>query len=508
METGGSPNLTTVDAGASDDAKDPLGAREAPHNTDAEQALLGAILLRNEAGLRVSEFLEPMHFFEPVHGRIYDAAMKIIERGQVATPVTLHAFFERDESLADVGGDTYLGRLAGEAVTIINAVDYGRVIYDCYLRRKLIDIGEDVVNVAYDPTVEETPTGQIESAEQALFQLAESGTHEGGFLAFRNSVTSAIQRIETAFKSEARLVGVSTGLADLDKILGGLQRSDLIVLAGRPSMGKTALATNIAFHAARTLRRETAGAGGTRPVVDGAVVGFFSLEMAADQLVTRILAEVSEVPSNQLRQGQISNEKFHRVVDASNEINSAPFFIDDTPALSIAALRTRARRLKRQHDLGLVVVDYLQLVRPAGRSSIEYRVQEVSQITQGLKALAKELDVPVLALSQLSRAVEQRDDKRPLLSDLRDSGSIEQDADVVLFIYREEYYLFRQQPKEGTPEHDQWQTDMDRVLNKAEIIVGKQRHGPTGSVDLFFRPEYTKFGNMERPSHATPAPPL
>lgn len=496
-----------VEGGHEDGPDGPLGYREAPHNTEAEQSLLGAILVKNEAAQRVSEFLEPQHFFEPVHGRIYDAALKIIERGQIATPVTLKSYFERDQALADVGGDTYLARLAGAAVTIINAEDYGRVIYDCFLRRELIAIGEDVVNVAYEPAVDEPAVGQIEVAEQALFQLAESGSHQGGFQSFANSITGAIERIEGAYQSDSRLVGVSTGLMDLDRVLGGLQRSDLVILAGRPSMGKTALATNIAFHAAKSFRQETDETGAAT-TVDGAVVGFFSLEMAADQLATRILAEVSEIPSQKLLRGELSNDQFVKVASASKEIQRIPFFIDDTPALSIAALRTRARRLKRQHGLGLIVIDYLQLLRPAGKSSMEHRVQEISQITQALKALAKDLDVPVLALSQLSRAVEQRDDKRPLLSDLRESGSIEQDADVVLFIYRDEYYRERREPEEkGTEEYFNWQKKMEEVHNIAEVIVGKQRHGPTGKTELFFRPEFTKFGNKERADHMPdPAP--
>ena len=496
-----------VDGDQNDGSNDALDYREAPHNTEAEQALLGAILVKNEAALKVSEFLEPEHFFEPVHGRIYDAAMQIIERGQHATPVTLKSYFERDEALADVGSDAYLARLAGAAVTVINAEDYGRVIYDCFLRRELITVGEDVVNTAYEPAVDEPAMGQIEAAESALFRLAEAGGHEGGFQKFSDSIVNAIDRIQIAYQSDSRLVGVSTGLTDLDRMLGGLQRSDLVILAGRPSMGKTALATNIAFHAAKSFRQETDENDNTK-TVEGAVVGFFSLEMAADQLASRILAEVSQISSEKLQRGELTNDQFTRVATASKQIQKLPFFIDDTPALSVAALRTRARRLKRQHGLGLIVVDYLQLVRPAGKSSLEHRVQEVSQITQALKALAKELDVPVLALSQLSRAVEQREDKRPLLSDLRESGSIEQDADVVMFIYRDEYYRERREPEEkGTEEYFNWQKKMEEVHNVAEIIIGKQRHGPTGKTELFFRPEFTKFGNKERTDHIPePAP--
>ncbi len=477
------------------------GFREQPHNLEAEQALLGAILVNNEAMHKVAGFLTAEHFHEPIHGKIFEHAMTVIERGQHATPVTLKTYFERDEALSEVGGATYLIKLAGSAVGIINAEDYGRAIYECFLRRQLISIGEDMVNTAYDAKVDAPPVHQIETAEQHLFRLAEQGRPEGGFKPFRDTLTKAIEAIESAFKSDARLVGVSTGLVDLDKMLGGMHRSDLIVLAGRPSMGKTALATNLAYYAAKVKAQVEAG---EPDAVGGAAVGFFSLEMSAEQLAARILAEATGIDSEKLRRGKLTNDDFLSVVRATEELGRLPFFIDDTPALSIAALRTRARRLKRQHGLGLVVIDYLQLIRPVGgRSSPDHRVQEISEITQSLKALAKELDVPVLVLSQLSRAPEQRDDKRPLLSDLRESGSIEQDADVVMFIYRDEYYLARQEPRLDTPEHEKWQQDMESVHNVAEVIIGKQRHGPVGKVELQFQPEFTKFSNLEREGRAS-----
>ena len=472
------------------------GFREQPYNLEAEQALLGAILVNNEALHKVAGFLVAEHFYEPIHGKIFEHAMTVIERAQHATPVTLKTYFERDEALSEVGGANYLVKLAGSAVGIINAEDYGRAIYDCFLRRQLIVIGEDMVNTAYDAKVDAPPVGQIELAEQSLFQLAEQGRPEGGFKPFRDTLTKAIEGIESAFRSDARLIGVSTGLVDLDAKLGGLHRSDLVILAGRPSMGKTALATNIAYYAA-TVRAQVEA--GEDDAVGGAAVAFFSLEMSAEQLASRILSEATGIDSEKLRRGKMSRDEFDRVVLATQELSRLPFFIDDTPALSIAALRTRARRLKRQHGLGLVVIDYLQLVRPVGgRSSPDHRVQEVSEITQSLKALAKELDVPVLVLSQLSRAPEQRDDKRPLLSDLRESGSIEQDADVVMFIYREEYYLARQEPRLDTAEHEKWKQDMEGVHNVAEVIIGKQRHGPVGKVELQFQPEFTKFSNLQR----------
>ena len=474
---------------------------ELPHNFDAEQALLGAILINNDAYNRVSEFLEPDHFYDPVHGRIFAACRTLIERHQVANPVTLKPLFEADDALADVGGAKYLARLAANAVTVINAGDYGRTVFDLHLRRRLIQLSLEIRDNAFDPDLDSDATRQIEAVEQQLFDLATTGEYEGGFRSFTDVLTRAIEIAEAAYKREGRLVGTATGFTDLDKLLGGLQNSDLVILAGRPSMGKTALATNIAYNAARASRTETDESGQTK-VVDGAVVGFFSLEMSAEQLATRILSEASRVGSDKIRKGDLSNADFQRVVEANQELAQIPFFIDDTPALSVAQLRTRARRLKRQHNLSMVVVDYLQLLRSSSVRATDNRVQEISDITRGLKALAKELDLPVLALSQLSRAVEQREDKRPQLSDLRESGSIEQDADVVAFIYRPEYYLSRQEPEQpGTEEYEKWQIRMEEVHNIAEVIIGKQRHGPTGTVKLHFEGELTRFTNYTPDDH-------
>ena len=484
------------------DADDPV-FRSLPHNIEAEQALLGAILVNNEAYHRAAGFLLAEHFFEPVHTRIYEAAATLVERVHLATPITLKQYFENDDALADVGGSQYLARLAGAAVTIINAEDYGRVIRDLALRRQLIGVGEDMVNTAYDSTVDEPAVVQIEQSEHRLFNLVEHGRHEGGFVPFNAALSAAVDMAESAHRRTGKTVGVATGFRDLDAKLGGLHRSDLIIVAGRPSMGKTALATNIALNAASEYKVET-DEDGQRHVVDGAAVGFFSLEMAAEQIATRILAEASGIPSEKVRRGQLSDDDFVKLVPAAQKLEHIPFFIDDTPALTIAALRTRARRLKRQHGLGLLIVDYLQLLSPMGRH--DSRVLEVSEITRGLKALAKELAVPVVAVSQLSRAVEQRENKRPLLSDLRESGAIEQDADVVMFIYREEYYLVGRQPDMGTDEHLKWQTRMDEVLGLAEIIIGKQRHGPTGVVELQFEGETTRFHDLARKTHLPDTP--
>jgi replicative DNA helicase len=482
--------------------------RTPPHNIEAEQALLGAILVNNAAYHRVSEFLLAEHFAEGVHGRIFQAIARLIERGQIANPVTLKNLFDQDGALAEIGGAQYLARLAASVATIINAEDYGRAIHDLYLRRQLITIGEDAVNDAHTHDLDRDARQQIETIEKRLFDLATAGTFEGGFRPFGAALTEAIEMAEQAFKRSGKTAGVATHFTDLDKLLGGLHHSDLVVLAGRPSMGKTALATNIGFNAARAYRG-IRQADGRVVAEDGAVVGFFSLEMSAEQLATRILAEEAQVPSDRIRRGDISHGDFDRFVQASQQLASVPFFVDDTPALTIAALRTRARRLMRQQGLGLIIVDYLQLLRGVLDTREQNRVQEISEITRGLKALAKELNVPVLALSQLSRAVEQREDKRPMLSDLRESGTIEQDADVVMFVFREEYYLSRAEPARRPEESDdkfneryaRWQERLEQVHGTGEVIIAKQRHGPIGRVTLRFDGETTRFDNFVASDH-------
>ncbi|HEX3862010.1 MAG TPA: replicative DNA helicase [Stellaceae bacterium] len=476
-----------------------------PANTEAEQALLGAILINNTAHGRVAEFLAAEHFSNAVHGRIFAAIGKLIERGQIANPITLKNLFDQDGALAEIGGAQYLARLAESAVTIINTEHYGRTILDLHLRRELITIGQDVVTEAFRHDLDDPAPGQIERAESKLFELATFGQAEGGFRPFTAALADAITLAQAAFKRDGKTVGVATEFVDLDKKLGGLHPSDLVILAGRPSMGKTALATNIAFNAAKAYRA-IRGTDGRMTAEDGAVIGFFSLEMSAEQLATRILAEESGVSSDRIRRGEVKREDFDKFVAASQRLAAVPLYIDDTPALSVAALRTRARRLKRQHGLGMIVIDYLQLMRPAptGGRAVENRVQEISEITRGLKAIAKELEVPVLALSQLSRAVEQREDKRPLLSDLRESGSIEQDSDVVMFIFREEYYLSRGEPTRRPEEtedkyndrYDRWKERCEATYGTAEVIIAKQRHGPIGTVRLHFEAETTKFENF------------
>lgn len=472
--------------------------RAIPQNLEAEQGLLGTLLVDNRAYERIGDLLHPEFFFAPAHQRIYAAIRTLIDRGQTASPVTLKSYFEKDQDLEQVGGTVYLADLAGSSMGIVNVEDYARTIYDLHLRRELISFGTDVVNESYTHDIDRSAEDTIESAEARLFSLAETGTSGSSFLTLRDSIVKAIELAEVAFNSKGQVTGVTTGLKDIDEKMGGFQKSDLLILAGRPSMGKTALATNIAFNAAKTY----ATSGGK----EGAIVAFFSLEMSHDQLTTRILAEQSGISSDSIRKGNITEIQFREFAKAAHTLSHVPLYIDDTPALSISAIRTRARRLKRRHGLGMIVVDYLQLLRGTGsRQAESNRVLEISEITRGLKALAKELQVPVLALSQLSRAVEQRDDKRPMLSDLRESGSIEQDADVVMFVYREEYYLSRDIPTQRDSESSEkyneryasWAERLQKSANIAEVVVAKQRHGPIGIVKLFFDPSLTHFADLD-----------
>ncbi|HEY0442295.1 MAG TPA: replicative DNA helicase [Xanthobacteraceae bacterium] len=469
--------------------------RAPPHNIEAEQALLGAVLVNNEAFYRVSDFLEPTHFHEPLHQKIFELAGSLIRAGKVATPVTMKTFLPADLDVAGLTGSQYLARLAAEATTVINAADYGRTIYDLAIRRSLIGIGEDMVNVAYDAPVDFAPQEQIEDAERKLFELAETGRYDGGFQRFAAALTTAVDMAAKAYQRDGKLSGLATGLADLDRMMGGLQHSDLVILAGRPGMGKTALATNLAYNVARAWQGEVQPDGRVA-TVNGGIVGFFSLEMSAEQLATRIISEQTEIPSYRIRRGEIDPNDFDRIVAVTREMEDMRLYIDETGGLSIAQLAARARRLKRQRGLDLLVIDYLQLLQGSSNRAAQGRVQEITEITTNLKALAKELAVPVLALSQLSRQVESRDDKRPQLSDLRESGSIEQDADVVMFVFREEYYLKNKEPRAGTEEYFKWQTEMEAVHGKAEVIIGKQRHGPTGTVALQFDANVTRFSNL------------
>ncbi|MFD3189332.1 replicative DNA helicase [Sedimentitalea sp. HM32M-2] len=485
--------ITSIDAGTTD----PQIADVMPHSVEAEQQLLGAILTNNDVYDKVAAIIGAQHFYDPVHARIYEIAAARIAKNALASPVTLKAFMEDDEGLKELGGPAYLARLAGAAISAFAVRDYAQMIYDLAIRRELIGLGRDISDKAARVDISSEPKEQIVEAEQQLYKLSEQGQTESGFQSFLRAVTDAVNVANAAYQREGGLAGVSTGLVDMDKKLGGLHRSDLLILAGRPSMGKTSLATNIAFNVAKAYRRGQLP-DGTEGTVDGGVVGFYSLEMSAEQLAARILSEASEVPSEQIRRGDMTEAEFRRFVDAAKSLEACPLFIDDTPALPISQLAARARRLKRTHGLDVLIIDYLQLVRGTGKS--ENRVNEISEITMGLKAIAKELDIPVIALSQLSRQVEAREDKRPQLSDLRESGSIEQDADVVMFVFREEYYVEREKPSDDKlDEMAAWQERMERLHGKAEVVIGKQRHGPIGTVELSFEGRFTRFGNLVKP---------
>ncbi|MCJ7420670.1 replicative DNA helicase [Sphingomicrobium astaxanthinifaciens] len=473
--------------GSGDEAQQVL-----PANVEAEAALLGALMIDNRLVEDVQMRLRPEHFFEPLHARIYEQILRLTDRNMIATPVTLKPLFEADEAMKEVGGPAYLAKLTGSGASVIGARDFAAQIYDLALLRALVGVGRDMVEGALDTSDDVAPLDQVEAAETALYRVAEEGGAEGKAKSFGDASKLALDMAEKALNSGGHLSGVTTGIEGINAKIGGMHKSDLIILAGRPGMGKTSLATNIAFAAAqRWIQDERDGIEEKKRV--GAPVVFFSLEMSADQLATRILAEQSGISGENLRMGKISKTEFQSLARAASDLASLPLYIDDTPGLTIAAMRTRARRLKRQKGIGAVVVDYLQLLSGSGRNSSDNRVQEISEISRGLKQLAKELDVPVLALSQLSRAVEQREDKRPLLSDLRESGSIEQDADMVWFVFRPDYYVAMKQPSEDHPDFAMWQEEMERVYGTAELIVAKQRHGATGRVKMLFDSKTTRF---------------
>ena len=459
--------------------------KELPNNIEAEQAVIGSILVSNDIFDDVSIIIDNKKFYDPVHQKIFAAIENLISKGMLANPITLKNYFENDNSLAELEGHEYLVKLTKFSTTIRQAIEYSKIVYDMHIRRELIKISETMTENASNKILDLPGNKIIEDSERLLFDLAEKGSFNTSFIKFDQALNYTIEMASNAFKNEEGIVGVPTGLTDLDDRLGGMHNSDLLIIAGRPSMGKTALATNIAFHAAKKLQEK-----GTK-----SSIAFFSLEMSSEQLSTRILAEQSRIKSNDIRRGRISEEQFDKFIETSKNISELPLYIDETPAISIAAMSNRARRIKRLHGLDLVVVDYIQLMSAA--NTRDGRVQEISEITKGLKALAKELSVPVLALSQLSRAVEHRDIKKPQLSDLRESGSIEQDADVVMFVYREAYYLEKLEPRPATVEHADWQAKMNEVSNLAEIIIGKQRHGPTGNINVEFEAMFTKFRDIQ-----------
>ena len=477
-------------------AAETAGHDPIPHSIEAEQQLLGAILTNNDLFDTIASIIKADHFYDPVHRVIYETASARIAQNALASPVTLKTFLADDPGLKELGGPAYLLKLAGAAISGFAARDYARLIYDLAVRRELIKVGKNIADSAAKVDVDSDAEEQLVEAEKALYALAEQGSSDRGFTSFVKAVTDAVNSANAAYQRDGALSGISTGLVDLDKKLGGLHPSDLLILAGRPSMGKTSLATNIAYNIAKAYKKGRKP-DGSEGAVEGGVVGFFSLEMSAEQLAARILSEAAEVPSEQIRRGDMSEQEFRRFVDAATRLESCPLFIDDTPALPISQVAARARRLKRTSGLDVLMVDYLQLLRGTGRG--DNRVQEIGEISMGLKAIAKELHIPVIALSQLSRTVESRDDKRPQLSDLRESGSIEQDADVVMFVFREEYYVEREKPSDDSPTFAEWQEKMNRLHGRAEVIIGKQRHGPIGTVDLSFEGQFTRFGNLVKP---------
>ena len=461
--------------------------KQLPCNIEAEQAVIGSILVSNDIYDEISPLVDSQKFFDPIHGKIYEIIENLIAKGLLANPITLKNHFENNEGLKELGGQEYLIKITKFSTSVKQAIDYANIVQEMHVRRELIKISESVLHEASNNN-EVSNSGEeiIQNTEKSLFDLAERGHFNQSFMKFENALKQTIDMAKSAYQNEDGIVGVPTGLTDLDNRLGGMHKQDLIIIAGRPSMGKTALATNIAFHAAKNI--ENKGIKST--------VAFFSLEMSSEQLSTRILSEQSRIRSNDIRRGKVSEIEFEKFIETSKNIVELPLYIDETPAITIAAISNRARRIKRLFGLELVVVDYIQLMR-SGRKMEFNRVQEISEITQGLKALAKELNVPVLALSQLSRQVEQRDDKKPQLSDLRESGSIEQDADVVMFVFREAYYLERKEPTAGSIEHAEWRQKMDEISSLADIMISKQRHGPTGNVKVEFEAMYTKFKNLE-----------
>ena len=461
--------------------------KQMPCNIEAEQAVIGSILVSNDIFDEISPIIDSQKFFDPIHIKIYETIEKLIAKGLLANPITLKNHFENNEGLKELGGQEYLIKITKFSTSQKQAIDYANIVQEMHLRRELIKISENVLNEASNKE-DLSSTGEeiIQSAEKSLFDLAERGHFNRSFLKFDSALKQTIEMAESAHKNEDGIVGVPSGLTDLDSRLGGLHKQDLIIIAGRPSMGKTALATNIAFHAAKNIEKK-----GSK-----STVAFFSLEMSSEQLSTRILSEQSRIRSNDIRRGKVSEKEFEQFSETSKNIADLPLYIDETPAITISAISNRSRRIKRLFGLELIIVDYIQLMR-SGRKMEFNRVQEISEITQGLKALAKELNVPVLALSQLSRQVEQRDDKKPQLADLRESGSIEQDADVVMFVFREAYYLERKEPTLGSIEHAEWQQKMDEISSLAEILISKQRHGPTGNVKVEFEAMYTKFKDLE-----------
>ncbi len=469
--------------------------RQLPSNIQAEQILLGVLLLNCELIYKINNFLDYNHFFHPLHKKIYQAIEIIIKKGLIATPITLDSMLNKEQQFQASGGVEYLVKLTTLSMTIISPYDYAKIIYELAIKRNLITIGENIVNDAYDKNLESSALEQIKTAENKLYMLATNHLNEKKFQPIYYSINKSIERINKAITNNTRITGISTGLVDLDRKLSGFHNSDLIILAARPSMGKTTFAINFAYTACNELNKSNNQ--------ESIAVGFFSLEMSAEQLASRLLSMVTKINSVNLRNGDIKEESYNDLKNAANDLSDLQLYIDDTPALSIASIRARARQLKREHNVGIIFIDYLQLIHSTNKN--DNRVLEISEITGGLKALAKELDIPVVALSQLSRAVEHRENKRPMLSDLRESGAIEQDADVVMFLFHEKYYLLRKEPGIQDPKYIEWQEQLNQCNNLIEVIIAKHRNGAVGNISLYYSEESSTITNLQKLNNIIPA---
>ena len=469
-------------------------------NIEAEIALIGCILWDNRNYEKVSDFLNEDHFVDETNKIIFSTIKNLLEKNVLVSPITLKNYLPDDNN--NYNKLNYLNQLKDSAPSTQNTYNYAKIIYDLYIKRNLVGVAHNIIQTTGSEN-NILAEDLIENAENDLYNLSQSGNTDRSFINFGNALQGAVDIISEAYKREGKIAGVPTGFKDLDTKLGGLHKSDLIIIAGRPSMGKTALGTNIAFNCAYKYQEEK-DEFENKKIIDGGKVAFFSLEMSSEQLATRILAERTKISGDKMRKAELNKDDFNKIAKSSAELENLNLIIDDNPVLTIPILRARARRLKRLHDINLIIIDYLQLMSSSSNNRNDGRVQEISEITRGLKSIAKELNIPIIALSQLSRQVEQREDKRPQLSDLRESGTIEQDSDVVMFIYRESYYLERLEPIRKSEEDDlkynervsRWQQLTNDNYNKAEIIIAKQRHGPIGSIKMHFDANYTKFSDL------------
>ena len=473
-------------------------------NFDAEIAVIGCLLWDNKSYEKIADFLIEDHFIDLNNKNIFKTIKRLLDKNILVTPITLKNYLEENDK-DSFDNYTYLNQIKDSAPSTQNAYQYARLLYDLHIKRSLIGIGKNIIQDTISNEEDLEGINLIENAENDLYNLSQTGSSDRKYSLFGESLKKAIDVIDQSFKREGKIAGLPSGLKDLDKKLGGFHNSDLIIIAGRPSMGKTALGTNIAFNAAKKFK-EKEDEFGNKTTIDGGKIAFFSLEMSSEQLATRVLAEQSKISGDKMRKAELNKEDFKKIAKVSSELENLNLVIDDNPILTIPSLRARARRLKRLYDIDMIIIDYLQLMSGSQNVKNDGRVQEISEITRGLKAIAKELNIPIIALSQLSRQVEQREDKRPQLADLRESGTIEQDSDVVMFIFRESYYLERMEPIKKPDEqndrynerHQRWRELCESRYNIADIIIAKQRHGPTGAIKTHFDPNFTKFSDLTR----------